>query len=135
MTLNLAWDEGDEESESVGPSSGEVSACAQALDGMSRTLVTIYRGEAHLAVGGAASTGMVVYCTFDNEVFWQLVGDPGAQGVVAVAAGGQEGEYEARFRVQIAAAIEAAVEFLATGTAVSGRLGSSPDPVDEGVRT
>ncbi|MBC7274914.1 Imm1 family immunity protein [Nocardioides sp.] len=111
----LAWDEGDEESESVGPSSEEVSACVQALDGASRTLVTIYRGEAHLAVGGGASSGMVVYCTSDNEVFWQLVGDPGAQGVVVVTAGGQEGVYEARFRVRVAAATEAAVEFLATG--------------------
>lgn len=111
----LAWDEGHEEREIVQPSSDEVVACIQALDGVSRTLVTVYRGEGHLAVGGAANSGTVVYGTPDNEVFWQLVGAPSAQGVVTVMAGGQEGEYEARFLVAIESAVEAAVEFADSG--------------------
>jgi hypothetical protein len=75
----------------------------------------IYRGEAHLAVVGASSSGSVVYCTFDNDVFWRLIGDSGAQGVMTVTAGGLESEYEARVRVQAATAIEAAVEFMRAG--------------------
>src|SRR3712207_9010081 len=34
---------------------------------------TLFRsGTSHLAVGGSAATGMVVYATFDNDTFYQL---------------------------------------------------------------
>lgn len=111
----LAWDDGYGEREMAQASPEDVTACVGALNGVSKTLVTIYRGDGHLAVGGAATTGTIVYCTLDNEVFWQLVGDPDAEGAVAVCAGGQEGEYPSRFLVPVERAIEAANEFAATG--------------------
>ena len=83
----------------------------QRLDGNTHTLVILEgEGEAHLAVGGGGGR-YVVYATFDNVAFWNLV-DPGATtGSLIVNAGGQEGDYAVRQVVDLTHARAAAHGF------------------------
>ena len=111
----LAWDEGYDERELGCPSADDLTTQISALNGADRSLVMIYRDEAHLAVGGSASDGLVVYCTFGDEVFWQLqsMGDPMES--QTVVAGGQAGSYPANLVVPLKDALAAAVEFAEHG--------------------
>ncbi|MDQ4504404.1 Imm1 family immunity protein [Sinomonas sp. ASV322] len=121
MTTNiLTWDEGYDERELHSPTPDDVTGRIAALDGVDHTLVTVYRNDAHLAVGGSANEGLVVYCTFDSEVFWQVVvdGDPGAS--VTLVAGGQAGAYPATHVTTLGDAITAAVDFLERGERAPG---------------
>lgn len=68
-----------------------------------------------MAVGGSAVTGLVLYATFDNRTFWQLVGDSNHGGVVGVMAGGQLGEYRARYLVDVVKALAAVTRFTHDG--------------------
>jgi hypothetical protein len=87
-----------------------------ALDGDARTLVILYGKDAHLAVGGDCATGLVVYATFDNQVFHQLsTGEEDGEQEVTVVAGGQPGQYPARHVVQVDDAVAAAQAFAADG--------------------
>jgi hypothetical protein len=115
----LTWDEGFNERELPSPDLDDVRARIAALNGIDRSLVTVYRDDAHLAVGGSANDGLVVYCTFDNEVFWQIVvdGDPGTS--MTVVAGGQAGLYPATKVVSLGDALTAAVDFLERGERTS----------------
>ena len=87
------------------------------LDGVRRTLVIIYRAEGHMACGGSAERGLVLYGTFDNEVFYQLA-DPTVTSdrQVTVVAGGQPGDYGERFVAGIELVGDAMRRFLITGT-------------------
>ena len=87
------------------------------LDGKYRTLLMIYGpGDAHLAVGGDATTGVVVYATFDNLVFYQLVApSDSSTDSVELVAGGQPGMYARRYVVPIEAAAGAAEAFALRG--------------------
>lgn len=119
-TTILIWDEGYEEHELHAPTPDEVTARIAALNGSDHTLVTVYRDSAHLTVGGSAAEGLVVYCTFDNEVFWQVVvdGDPAA--TITVVAGGQAGAYAATHVATLGYATTAASDFLELGELASG---------------
>jgi hypothetical protein len=114
-TTLLAWSDGYEERTTDAPTTAEVESRIKALDGIDHSLVTVYRDGAHLAVGGSAAHGLVVYCTDDNEEFWQLVsgGDPDTS--VQVVAGGQSGSYPASHVASLGDALVAATEFLASG--------------------
>jgi ABC-type sugar transport system substrate-binding protein len=95
----------------------QVQGAIAALDGRSRTLVTLEAdGETHMAIGGGGEAGYVAYVTFDNEVFEYLVDrDCGEKGRVAIVVGGQEGDYSRRYAVGLALVLEAARLFVEAG--------------------
>ncbi len=101
----VVWDDGLAERELASPEALDIIELVDALDGREHTLVTVYRGNAHVAVGGSAASGLVVYVTFDGTTFHQLVSS-GARSddQVTVAAGGQPGDYPRRFVVDAPAA-------------------------------
>ncbi len=74
------------------------------------------RDDSHFAVGGSASEGLVAYCTFDNQEFWQLTsgGDPDAE--TTVMAGRQTGDYPANQVVGLAEVLTAVDAFLEDGS-------------------
>lgn len=77
------------------PSCDEVSKAIERLDAKAFTMVTIQGpGEQHLAVGGGAGR-YVVYATFDNCDFWNLLAATVDDRTVLLNAGGQEGDYPA----------------------------------------
>jgi hypothetical protein len=112
----LVWDDGYNQREQDSPTGADIDARVSELDGAIRTLVTIYRGESDLAVGGSAATGLVVYRTHDGSQFSQLLGDNDSEEPVRVVAGGQEGIYPARHVVARKAALVAAQEFCDSDT-------------------
>ncbi len=86
------------------------------LDGRRRTLVTIRKGDAHLGVGGDGESGLVVYASFDDRTFYQLVSrSAGPVRAVEIVAGGQPGKYQREHVVGRDDAIHAAHVFAATG--------------------
>lgn len=93
------------------PSWDDVSRAIQRLDAKTFTMVTIQRpGEQHLSVGGGGGQ-YVVYATFDNGDFWNLVSRTVDDGTVLLNAGGQDGEYPARQIVDLHQAQTAARAF------------------------
>jgi hypothetical protein len=100
-----------------------VKEAVRRLEGAERTLVTLQGpGTSHLAVGGSAATGMVVYATFDNDTFYQLTNPEAREDeIVEVVAGGQTGDYPARMVVGLSVAFQAAEEF-AEGGVLSSQL-------------
>jgi immunity protein Imm1 of predicted polymorphic toxin system len=100
-----------------------VNEAVRRLEGAERTLVTLQGpGTSHLAVGGSAATGMVVYATFDNDTFYQLTNPEAREDeIVEVVAGGQTGDYPARMVVGLSVALQAAEEF-AEGGVLSSQL-------------
>jgi hypothetical protein len=122
----LVWDDAEEGDHEVpDPDPDLVRDRVLALDGDRFTLVTVMAGEAHLAVGGDARTGVVAYATFDGETFHQLVRSPTDDGAdagspVRVVAGGQPGDHPRRAVVEAASAVSAATEFARTGRLADG---------------
>jgi hypothetical protein len=94
-----------------------VEGLITSLDGDLHTLVTLSPGgEAHMAIGGDASNGLIVYSTTDNKVFYNLRTDrPRQTGPVLVAAGGQPGEFDSKYVVTLAEALIAAISYAETG--------------------
>ena len=111
----LAWDDGFEERQADDPDWEVVEERIAALDGAHHTIVTIYRGTAHMACGGSAETGVVLYATFDNEQFWQLTNSDADDEPVSVVAGGQAGQYPRRVVVTAGQAHSAMRTFLESG--------------------
>ena len=65
------------------------------LDARIYTMLTIEgSGEQHLTIGGGAGR-YVVYATFGNEEFWNLLCGKSATGTILLNAGGQEGDFPA----------------------------------------
>lgn len=94
------------------PTWDEVSRAIQRLDAKTFTMVTIQGPDGqHLAVGGGAGQ-YVVYATFDNCDFWNLLAERIQEGMVVLNAGGQEGEYPACQIVDLGQAQAAAHAFL-----------------------
>lgn len=88
-----------------------VSMAIERLDAKKYTIVTIQGpGEQHLAVGGGAGR-YIVYATFDNWEFWNLLGQRVDGDKIILNAGGQEGDYPARQIVDLAQAQAAARAF------------------------
>lgn len=113
----IVWDEGLAERQLETDDLAEVLRRVDELDGRDRTLVTVYRGEAHAAVGGSEATGLVLYVTFDGSSFLQLKSDrSSADDEVTVTAGGQASRYPRRLVVNPAAAKAALVSFVEHGS-------------------
>jgi hypothetical protein len=98
-------------------SSGLVADLVRSLDGIRHTLVTLSPGgEAHMAIGGDANRGLVVYVTSDNTIFYNLRTSVNRhQGIVTLVAGGQPGDYDYRNVVTLEEALAAAVRYAETG--------------------
>ena len=69
-----------------------------------------------MAVGGGGSSGFIVYATFDESTFHQLVNpvEPEDE-TITVVAGAQPGTYPRRHLVSVEAALHAAQVFATTG--------------------
>lgn len=118
--VTLSWDDGYDEREITAPTRQDVETRATALDGHHRTLVTLTRDDTHLAIGGSAASGLVVYCTYENDTIWQLISDGNPSESVTVTAGGQAGAYPKNYVVNLEAAMAAGVGFLEQGTLAEG---------------
>lgn len=117
--ITIIWDQDLVEHELETSDPAEALARVDVLDGSDRTLVTVFREAAHMAIGGSAESGLVVYATFDGAAFHQLVcGKPtGASDELEamVMAGGQVGAYPDRQVVDAAAAKSALQVFIDKG--------------------
>lgn len=120
--LLLVWDEHYEERELAAPTLVDVAERLSALDGVNYTLLTLYIGDSHIACGGSAETGLVVYVTFDDGTFWQLVNPGQEKSEVTVVAGGQAGNYPVKNVVCADAAMRAFTRFFETGELASGEV-------------
>lgn len=107
----------------------DIETAIKDLDGRRKTLVTLETdGETHMAIGG--QTGKyVVYVTFDNENFYNLVdlSKSNAPDEFLVV-GGQEGIYPAKLCVDLNTVLQAAKTF-----ALLGKLEKSVIWEQEGV--
>ncbi len=122
FVTNLSWDEweGNHDRGAVVAATSwqQVEAKIVALDGRSRTLVTLETdGEAHMAIGGGANDRYVVYVTADNAVFEYLVerSPIGGDESVAIVVGGQVGDYLVRRCVGLPMVLAAARLFVEAG--------------------
>ncbi|HEX6356202.1 hypothetical protein [Actinophytocola sp.] len=97
--------------------SDRVAGLVRMLDGDRHTLVTLSPGgEAHMAIGGGADTGLVVYTTSDNLVFHRLrTGSPRPAGTISLFAGGQPGDYDSHYVATIEEALVAATRYAERG--------------------
>jgi hypothetical protein len=87
------------------------------LDGKAFTMVVIaHEGATHLAIGGGDAFQYVVYATFDNVRFPNLLTDKVQTGTVQLTVGGQPGDYPADQIVGQRLAFAVAMAFFADGT-------------------
>jgi Immunity protein Imm1 len=97
------------------PTSFQFKRMFDRMDAKTYTMLTLQSdGECHLAIGGGAGQ-YVVYATFDNHVFWNLVRREGGSGTVMLNAGGQEGDYPARQIIDAEQTRQAGLSFLQSG--------------------
>ncbi|MCA1975147.1 MAG: hypothetical protein LDL44_20120 [Caenispirillum sp.] len=100
------------------PDEADLRRAIDDLDQATHTLVIVAgEGEAHLGVGGGRGE-FVVYATFDNRTFYNLIDRSKAGAPVTVVAGGQAGDYPTSQVVDRDRAVVAATRFL-----TEGRLG------------
>lgn len=113
------WDaSADEEEDVPNPSWQQIESAIRALDGKRRTMAVLSAGgEWHLAVGGGSSNRYVVYMTFDNMSFLNLLSREKADRTVTLFVGGQDSLFPDNTVVDIALALRAAKAFAETGQA------------------
>jgi Immunity protein Imm1 len=109
------------------PSWQQIEAAIRALDGKRRTMVTLCAdGESHLTVGGGSSNRYVVYMTFDNTKFLNLMAGDRGDKTVTLFVGGQDSLFSDDTVVDLTLALRAAKAFTETG---------QPDPSCKWSRT
>ena len=118
--VTIVWDQAFVEHELETSDPTDVLRRIDALDGSDCTLVTVFRDAAHMTVGGSVRSGLVVYATFDDSAFHQLVSrepmNESGDSVDMVIAGGQAGAYPRRLVVDAVIAKSAIQVFLDEGT-------------------
>jgi hypothetical protein len=98
------------------PSWNQIETAIRALDGKRRTMVILGGdGESHLAIGGGSSNCFVVYMTFDNMHFFNLLSRDRADKTATLFVGGQHSQFPDNTVVDIALALRAAKTFAETG--------------------
>ncbi len=107
------------EEEYVDPNPVQIDEGIESLDQRNRTLLIVNVGESHLAVGGGGDA-FIVYLTYDNSRFFNLVDYARSGAQVAVNAGGQVGKFAPCRVVSKEASKKAARWFLQTGIAHPG---------------
>lgn len=81
------------EERSDSPTIQDVERFFERLDQKNYTLIILERdASTHMAVGGGAGQ-YVVYATYDNETFWNLLRSEPTDMTVPLNVGGQEGHY------------------------------------------
>ena len=91
------------------------------LDQKVHTLVIVESNSgAHLAVGGGLGR-YIVYATFDNETYFNLVKEPSSGETVSLFVGGQHGDYPLDTVIDKESAISAARTFAFSGELDSGQ--------------
>ena len=116
---NISWDDWQagrsNEHKKPQPNQSDIEAAVRRLDSRQYTIVIVEgRGEAHLAVGGGGGK-YVVYATFDNRRFINLLGDTGLMGTEELLIGGQIGDYPVARIVDRSRAMTAALTFARNG--------------------
>lgn len=123
MTTNYAktltfdrWNDADcDESVIEKPVEADLREAVDRLDQRIHTVAIVGgEGEAHLAIGGG-SGGYVVYATYDNVTFYNLMNRASGDKSRTVVVGGQAGDYPAHQVVTRSLALLAATRFLTTG--------------------
>jgi Immunity protein Imm1 len=111
------WDKSVDEDEDVpNPSWQQIESAIRALDGKRRTMAVLSAGgEWHLAVGGGSANRYVVYMTFDNMSFLNLLSRDKADQKVTLFVGGQDSLFPDNAVVDITLALRAAKAFAETG--------------------
>lgn len=100
------------------PTWADIETAIRRLDGHTCTLVGLSIGEAplpHMSIGGGEGGKYIVYCTPDNQTFYNLINPKAASQKVMLVAGGQLGDYDARQCVSIEAALRAAKTYAELG--------------------
>ena len=76
-------------------SSADLDRALDRLDARTYTMIIVQLGgEQHLTIGGGAGQ-YVVYATFDNEEFWNLLRTQAPASTVLLNVGGQQGDFPA----------------------------------------
>lgn len=116
LSIDL-WDGVTDEGDDIpAPSWQQIEAAIRDLDGKRRTIVTLAaEAESHLTIGGGSSNRYVVYMTFDNMEFHNLLSGDRAEQVVKLFVGGQDGLYPDNTVIDITLALKAARGFAETG--------------------
>lgn len=97
------------------PSLEEVTTAVQRLDGKTRTLVTLkVSDDHHMAVGGGGGH-YIVYMTFNNMQFKNLIISGKSGPKIILTCGGQEGDFAPKQCVDLETAKRAAETFALTG--------------------
>ncbi len=105
------------------PSWSDIADAIKALDGNTRTMINLgIGGQAHMTIGGGTAGEYVVYATFDNACFHNLLNPTklSSKEKVSLVAGGQLGEYPERLCVPLELVLEAAKAFSDSGVLASG---------------
>jgi hypothetical protein len=120
--LRSVRDDGPDEVETVDPEPGQVRADVEALDGRSRTGVSVFRGSARLDVGGDAGGTLVVHqcddtTTRKRPVWWVLAvaEDPWSGPEVDVRVARLDVHLPSGGTTSLAPAVRALDAFLASG--------------------
>ena len=94
----------------------QIEAAIRELDGRSKTLVTLGADdETYMIVGGGESEKYVVFTTFDNISFHNLVDLSKPDATEKLVVGGQEGIYPAKLCVDLLPCLLAARTFTESG--------------------
>lgn len=115
------WDTGDGEgAEIANPELEDIDAAIRGLDGDRRTLaiLAVDGSDTHMAVGGGERGTYIVYVTYNNEEFFNLIDPdaPSSEDKVTLYIGGQEGDYATKYCVNLGIALQAAVGFAVDGS-------------------
>jgi hypothetical protein len=106
----------NKESEVVCPSIEQIKKMIERLDGRRFTMVILEtHDEAHMAIGGGDNGRYIVYATFDNNLFYNLLSSKNSGNMVTLFIGGQEGEYPADTVVDFKSALAAATTYAESG--------------------
>lgn len=119
FVVNLSVDDWDgphnSEREVSTPTTEEIREAIEQLDAERHSLVTLHaNGDVTIAVGGGDGR-FVVFATFDNQLFYNLLGPGDPAKLVEVFVGGQIGEYPENTVVDRSSALSAAMTFAQTG--------------------
>ncbi|GAA4330517.1 Imm1 family immunity protein [Klenkia terrae] len=115
--VTMTWDgDGDRDPLSA-PTTTDLTAAIERLDGARWSLVTVHRADGDLVVGGSAARGLIVYADLGPGRCWTALGtDRAGEDEVELVAGGQPGNYPSRVVLGLDAAVAAAAAFLTTGS-------------------
>lgn len=113
--LEVSWDDGGEHKAVRTESPSLATDRIGMLDGVARTVVVIESDGIQVGIGGGNEGRVIAYFTRDSWSFFNLVGDPRAEGSAELVAGGQPGDFDRRHIVDAPTAISAVRELIDNG--------------------